>query len=207
MRSRTAGAGYDSVDRGTAAHRAPPPVSTVRRDDDAAHGLRRYAPGRDAARGQSSEPVCGDDNLVQSRAGQVAERRDGGDSARVAGDPPAGAISPEASPARRSNIEKSLGDGAASRGGGGRRDLHRARHPVRELHPSDHDPVHAAVGGLGAVARALHVRHPVHDHRAYRGDPVDRHREEERDHDDRLRSPGRARGRADEPRGDFPARR
>ena len=34
------------------------------------------------------------------------------------------------------------------------RDLPRARHPLRELHPSDHDPVRAAVRGHGRAADA-----------------------------------------------------
>ena len=82
-------AGYDSV------HGEQQRIERLRgfdrrRDDDAASGLFAIWPGRDPPRGQSSEPVCGDDNLVQSCARKVAERRDGRVSARVTGDPPAG---------------------------------------------------------------------------------------------------------------------
>ena len=42
---------------------------------------------------------------------------------------------------------------AADPGRAGRR-LHRARHALRELHPPDHDPVDAAVGGRRRAARA-----------------------------------------------------
>ena len=66
------------------------PGVDVRRDDDAASGLHTIRSRQHAARGQSPEPVRRDDNLVQSRAGKVAERRNGRVSARSAGDPSAG---------------------------------------------------------------------------------------------------------------------
>ena len=62
----------------------------VRRDDDAAAGLYPIRSGLDAACGQSSERVRRVDNLVQSRARKVAERRPGRVSARNAEDPFAG---------------------------------------------------------------------------------------------------------------------
>ena len=72
------------------------------------------------------------------------------------------------------------------------RRLHRARHPLRELRASDHDPVDAAVGRRRRAAGAAAVPDRVQRHRADRRDPADRHREEERDHDDRLRARRRA---------------
>ncbi len=46
--------------------------------------------------------------------------------------------------------------------------------------------------GVGALLALLAVRHGVQHHRADRRDPADRHRQEERHHDDRLRAGGRA---------------
>ena len=65
------------------------PVSTTAETMTPLPAYSQYCPGRDAARGQSSEPVRGDDDLVQSRARQVAQRCDGRVPARGAGDPPA----------------------------------------------------------------------------------------------------------------------
>ncbi len=44
--------------------------------------------------------------------------------------------------------------------------------------------------GVGAVLALLHVQHRIQHHRADRRDPADRHRQEERHHDDRLRAGG-----------------
>ena len=73
--------------------------------------------------------------------------------------------------------------------------LHRAGHSVRELHPPDHHPLDAAVGRRRRGAGAATVRPGVQHHRADRRDPADRHRQEERHHDDRLRARGAARPR------------
>ena len=54
--------------------------------------------------------------------------------------------------------------------------------------------------GVGALLALLAVRHRAERHRAHRHHPADRHREEERDHDDRLRARGGARRRARRPR-------
>ena len=62
--------------------------------------------------------------------------------------------------------------------------------------PSDHHPVHAALGGRRRGAGAVAVPHRIQHHRADRRDPADRHREEERDPDDRFRAGGGARRRA-----------
>ncbi len=65
--------------------------------------------------------------------------------------------------------------------------LHRAGRALRELRASDHDPVDASLRRRRRAARAEAVQHRVHDHRVHRRHPAHRHREEERDHDDRLR--------------------
>ena len=64
--------------------------------------------------------------------------------------------------------------------------LHRAGHSVRKLHPPDYDSLDPPLGGRGsAVDAALYAYRPERDG-ADRHHPVDWHREEERDHDDRL---------------------
>ena len=72
-----------------------------------------------------------------------------------------------------------------------RDDLHRARHPLRELHPSADHPDRPAVGGGRRAGDAAAVRHGPERDRHHRHPDADRHRQEERDHDDRLRA-GRA---------------
>ena len=76
-----------------------------------------------------------------------------------------------------------------------RRDLHRARHALREPGASGHGAVDAALGGRRRGARAAAVPHGVLDHRPDRRVPADRHRQEERDPDHRLRARGRAHAR------------
>ena len=66
--------------------------------------------------------------------------------------------------------------------------VHRPRRALRELGPSAHHPVDAAVGGRRRARRADAVPDRVLRHRADRRDHADRHRAEERDHDDRLRA-------------------
>ncbi len=93
---------------------------------------------------------------------------------------------------------------ALSDPGGAARRLHRSRRLIRELHPPHHDPLHAAVGGRGRAVGADAPAHRLQHHRAHRGDPPHRHRQEERDHDDRLRPAGRARRRQVPARGHLP---
>ena len=50
-------------------------------------------------------------------------------------------------------FQQSLGDRAAADPGGAGRRLPDPRHPLRELHPPDHDPVDAAVGRASARSR------------------------------------------------------
>ena len=158
---------------------------------DAAHDLGRAAAGQ-----PPGQPARGHD-LVQSRARRLA--RAGGrchpaDRARGA-----------AAGHRRVELP-GLGAGvpgfaqrAGHPGAGG--DLRRlcaARHPLRELHPSDHDHLRPAVGRHRRAAHADGVQDGPVGHRHDRHRDAGRHRQEERDHDDRLRdraAKGRARTR------------
>ena len=96
---------------------------------------------------------------------------------------------------------------AAPGRGGHLRRLRPARDPLRELPPPGHHPHHPPLGG----ARRGHHPHPVQlrpeRHLAHRDHPPHRNREEERHHDDRLRSTGGARARPGERRGDLPGLR
>ena len=85
--------------------------------------------------------------------------------------------------------------GAADRRGAGR-DLHRARRALRKPGAPGHRAVDAAVGGRRRRAGAADVQDGLLAHRADRRVPADRHRQEERDPDHRLRAGGRARARA-----------
>ena len=73
------------------------------------------------------------------------------------------------------------------RGGG---DLHRPRRAVRELDPSRHHPVHAALGRHRRIAGADADRHRSVAGGAGRHRAADGHRQEERDHDGRFRDRG-----------------
>ncbi len=84
---------------------------------------------------------------------------------------------------------------AAARARGARHRVHRARRALRELRPSGDDPVDAAVGRCRRLARPALVRQGPRRHRDHRDHPLDRHRQEERHHDRRLRARGHARSR------------
>jgi hypothetical protein len=75
----------------------------------------------------------------------------------------------------------------ADPGGGGVR-LHRAGRAVRKLRAPADDPVHAALGRRRRAAGADGHRQRPGGDRHHRHHPADRHRQEERDHDDRLRA-------------------
>ena len=75
---------------------------------------------------------------------------------------------------------------AADRGGAGRR-LSDPRHPLRKLHPPDHDSVDPAFGGRRGAGDADAVPFRLQPDRADRHHPLDRHREEERHHAGRFR--------------------
>ena len=142
-----------------------------------------------AAVGEPSGSVRRIDHLVQSGAGRLAQRcpcRDP-ERRRRAAHAGLGAWLP----CRHGAIVRAIAQQpAAAHRGGDRCGLYRARHSVRKLHPPDHDPLHAAVRRRRGGARAPHVPHGVQHHRDDRRDPADRHRQEECDHDDRLRARG-----------------
>ena len=187
-----AASGHSSASAGAA-------VSTSVGDDGPALGFRSVRAGAYSAQRQSSGCFRRLDDLVQSRLRPRAERGEDGDRKcgpahrhavdrprrfrRHGGDLPAVAVQHAAA------VRRGAGD-----------DLYRARHSLREPHPSDHDPFDPVLGQRRRGARPVAVRHPVHDHRRNRGVAADRHREEERDHDGRLRArggaarPGHARG-------------
>src|SRR5215469_347841 len=71
---------------------------------------------------------------------------------------------------------------------GARRGLHRAGGALRELHSPHHHPLDASLGRRRRGTRAARLQHRVQHHGADRGHPAHRHRQEERDHDDRLRA-------------------
>ena len=132
--------------------------------------VTRYDFGTHAACGQPPGPVRRQHDLVQPGAGQDAERRrrlcerhhardrHAGDHPRLLPGHGAGL------PADSLNNQLLLVLAALARG------LHRARHPLRELHPSDHDPVDPAVGrhrrAAGAQADGRRIQHHRHDRRA-----------------------------------------
>ena len=72
-----------------------------------------------------------------------------------------------------------------------RHHLHRARRALRELHSPDHHSVDAAVGRRRRHPGADAVRAGSLRDRPDRHHPVDGYRQEERDHDDRLRAGSR----------------
>ena len=134
---------------------------------------------------------------LRHRARRVARRRGRRDprgGARTIG--AAGQRDADLPRRRRAPTRRSLTQPALADPGGGGLRLHRARRAVRELHPPADDPVDAAVGRRRRAAGADgHRQRPRRD-RHHRHHPADRHRQEERDHDDRLRDRGRARPKA-----------
>ena len=84
---------------------------------------------------------------------------------------------------RRVAVEREAADP-----GGDRHGLHRAGRALRELHPPDHHPVHAAVRRRRRAARPDAVRREPGPDLADRHHPADRHREEECHHDGGLRA-------------------
>ena len=91
------------------------------------------------------------------------------------------------------------GQRAAADPGGTDGGLYRARHPVRELYPPDHHPLHPALGRRGGDPGPDALPHRSQHYRHHRHYAADRHRQEERHHDGRFRPGGRAQAR-EEPR-------
>ena len=174
-------------------------VSTANGAQVPLSAFARYAPHQHLARRQPPIAVRGVHHLVQFAGRHFARAGDAGDRGRADADRRSGNRSRQLSGhgARVSGFPQQPAV-AHSRRAPHR--LHRARHPVRKLRPSDHDSVDAAVGGRRRPARLDAVSHRVQRHRPDRRHSSHRHREEERDHDDRLcarrRAPPQTRTRA-----------
>ena len=174
-----------------AAPRPAPPSARRARTMVPLSAVAHFEPGQHAARGQSPGPVRRQHDLVQSDAGRLARRGDAGDrggdgASRRAGD------DPRHLPGHRPGVPGVADQRALSDRGRAARRLHRAGRALRELHPSDHDSVDIAVGRGRRGAGADAVQHRIQHHGADRRHPADRHRQEERDHDDRFRARRRA---------------
>ncbi len=159
----------------------------LRRDDGSAVRLRPPRARPHPPQRQSPGPVPRRHDLVQSRARQVAERGADGDRRRDQAHRHAvdGAWRLRRHRGHLSAVAVEHADAVRL---GAADDLHRARHPLREPDPSDHDPLDAVLGERRRRARAVAVRHALHGDRGDRRAPADRHREEERDHDGRFRA-------------------
>src|SRR2546426_694220 len=144
--------------------------------------------------GHAPGPAPGGDDLVQPPAWRVAQRGGGGG-------PEGPARAPAPGHDRRELPGHGPGVPGVAQGPGAPPRRHdpghpsRARHSLRELHPSAHDPLGVALGGRGSAADADVVQVGAQRLRLRRDHHAGRNREEERDHDDRLRARGRARGR------------
>ena len=161
------------------------------RDPRAARGGGPREPQPGTADRQPPGPAPRGDALVQPQAGDGPRRR-GGEVDRVARATLPGHHHHEL-PGHRPGLpglEPRPRLAAAARHP---RDLHGSRDPVRELHPPDHDSVGAARPRVSARSYAPDLRPGPEPLRVRGRDHAGRHREEERDHDDRLRAGGAAR--------------
>ena len=122
--------------------------------------LSAFAHGRahrGAALDQPARPAAGGDDLLRHAAGRLARRRGAADRRHQGASSACRRRSRPPSPApRRCSRTRSRNQGAAPRRGRGH-DLHRARHPLRELHPPADDPDRPAGGG-GRRARRARAR-------------------------------------------------
>ena len=137
--------------------------------------------------GEPPGPVRRLDDLVQPARGGLALDRDRGDQRHHGAHRRAG-VDLRRLPGHRARLPGDARAPAVADPRGDRRDVPRARHALREHDPPDHHPVDAALRRRRRAARAARVQDRVRRHRADRGVPADRDREEERDHDGRLRA-------------------
>ncbi len=176
------------------------------RDDGAAVGSSCSTSTARPARRESPGPVRRQHGLLQPGAGQDALRCRRLCERDHARDRHAG-HNPWIVPRHGARFPAESQQPAPAGAGGARRRLYRARHPLRELHPSHHHPVDPAVGrhrrAAGAQDHQCGVQPDRHDRRA----AADRHRQEERHHDDRLRARRAAQRRTGSCRGDPSGRR
>ena len=92
--------------------------------------------------------------------------------------------------ARRPSFTNSLSNMTTTDSCSARHRLHRFGRPLRELHPPSHDPLDAAVRRRRRLAGAHPLSSGPQRRRHHRHHSSHRHRQEERDHDGRLRSRG-----------------
>ena len=108
----------------------------------------------DRAVGQPPGPVPVGDPLVQPRARtRRSARRSTRSTRRSSTFTCRRASTPTSRAPRRPS--RRLSERADARRGRAHHRLHRARHALRELRPPDHDPLDAAVGGIGALLALL----------------------------------------------------
>ena len=154
---------------------------------DAAELGRQFRGEDVAAADLASEAVPGDDNLVQPRPGRFARRSGRADKCGPRRHQSAGKLRGQL-PGRGAGVPIGSVERGVPARRGGRDHVYRARRALRELHPPDHDPDHAAVGGHRRAPDLERRRRGARHHRGDRHRALDRHRQEERDHDDRLRA-------------------
>ncbi|KAG1443261.1 hypothetical protein G6F57_018156 [Rhizopus arrhizus] len=154
----------------------------------------------DRAGREPAGPVPDGDGVVQPGAGGVAVQRGRSHHRRRSRNRLTGRCG-DAVPGRGAGVPEFADQHAVADPGRGGHHVHRAGHPVRKLHPPHHDPVHLAVRRRGGLAGVVDQRHRAGHDRHHRDHPADRHREEERHHDDRLCAGCRAQAGADAARG------
>ena len=155
-----------------------------------------------AAADLAPQAIPGDDHLVQPGPRRLARRGGDGDQRGVGRHRSAAELRDQL-PGRRAGVPIGAVERGVSAGCGDCGHVYRSRRALRELHPSDHDTDHAAVGGHRRAFDAECSRRRPRHHRRHRNRPLDRHRQEKRDHDDRLRARGAAPGGHARARGDL----
>ena len=159
---------------------------------DAAGGDRHHHRAPRAAADHARRPVPGLDHRLRRRRRRLARRRGRRDPCVGHGDRPA-EVGAAHLPRRLGRLRAVALEPALADPRGGDLRLHRPRRALRELRAPADDPLDPALGRPRRLARAPDQRQRPGRDRHHRHHPPDRHRQEERDHDDRLRDPGRAR--------------
>ena len=118
-------------------------VGVQRPADSARHGGARHAPTVGPLHGQPHRTAAVGDDLVQPEAGRRARRRRRR-RFRSAARGHAAVDDRHELPGRGAGVPGFAAGARPDSGDGDRRDLHRARHPVRELHASADDSLGAA---------------------------------------------------------------
>ena len=159
----------------------------------ARHG-RASQDRRRRAGGQPLRPAAVGDDLLQPQAGRRARRcrrRDPADGRRDAAVDDRDEV-----PGRGAGVPGFAAGPRPDPRDGDRRHLHRAGHPVRELHAPADDSLRPAVGRLRRAAHAADLQDRAEPLRVRRHHHARRSREEERHHDGGLRRRGAARSTA-----------